>query len=226
MIAAVVVSALVGLVVGAALDVVVTRVPARRSLREPGAREEFRPRRATVLAVVCAALLAGVGARFHDSWALPAFLVLAAALVALSWIDLEHYILPNRIVFPLAVAIPVLLVLAAIGERDGGALVRAGLGGVVAFVALFVLHILSPRSMGFGDVKLAFVLGLGLGWIGWGELGLGLFLAFLYGAVVGVVLMLLRRRGRKDQVPFGPFLAAGTMTAVLVGEAILRWYND
>jgi leader peptidase (prepilin peptidase)/N-methyltransferase len=61
--------------------------------------------------------------------------------------------------------------------------------------------------------------------LGWGELVLGLFLAFLYGAVVGVVLMVLRRRGRKDQVPFGPFLAAGALTAVLWGEAILRWYE-
>jgi leader peptidase (prepilin peptidase)/N-methyltransferase len=166
-----------------------------------------------------------VGARFHDSWSLPAFLVLTTALIALSWIDLEHSILPNRIVFPLSVVMPVLLVVAAIGDRDAGALVRAGLGGIAAFAALFVLHLISPRSMGFGDVKLAFVLGLGLGWLGWGELVLGLFLAFLYGALIGVALILLRRRGRKDHVPFGPFLALGTMTAILWGEAILDWYQ-
>lgn len=223
--AAVVAGAVLGLVVGPGLDVVVTRVPARRPLFAPGVRNEIRPRRAVLLAVGSAALLGGVAFRLHDSWALPAFLVLAAALLALSLIDLEHFVLPNRIVYPLTVASAALLVLGAIGEHDGGALVRALLGGLAGFAALFVLHVISPRSMGFGDVKLSFVLGLALGWLGWGEVVLGLFLAFLYGAVVGIVLMILRRRGRKDQVPFGPFLAAGALTAVLWGEAILRWYE-
>jgi leader peptidase (prepilin peptidase)/N-methyltransferase len=221
--AVITVSAAVGLVVGAGLDLVVTRVPERRPVFAPGARGELRPERAALLAVGCAALLGGIAVRLHDSWALPAFLVVAAALIALSLIDLGHFILPNRIVLPLAAVTPLLLVLGAIGDGDGVALVRALLGGVAGFVALFVLHLLSPRSMGFGDVKLSFVLGLALGWLGWGEWVVGFFLAFLYGAVVGVVLMVLRRRGRKDQVPFGPFLAAGALTAVLWGDAILRW---
>ncbi|MGQ0804047.1 MAG: prepilin peptidase [Actinomycetota bacterium] len=217
-------SAVLGLVAGLGVDIAVTRVPEKVPVLAPGVRDQLRPRRAALLAVVCAALLGGVAVRLHDSWALPAFLVLAVALVALSLIDLRHLILPNRIVYPLAIAIPVLLAVGAIGDRDGGAFLRSLLGGVVGFAAMFVLHVLSPRSMGFGDVKLSFVLGLALGWLGWGQLVLGLFLAFLYGAVVGVVLMVLRRRGRKDQVPFGPFLAAGTLTAVLWGEAILRAY--
>jgi leader peptidase (prepilin peptidase)/N-methyltransferase len=216
-------SAVVGLVAGLGVDLAITRVPEKKPVLGLGVRDELNPRRAVPLALGCATLLGGVAVRLHDSWALPAFLVLAAALVALSLIDLRHFILPNRIVFPLAIAIPVLLALGAIGERDGGALARSLLGGIAGFAALFVLHVISPRSMGFGDVKLSFVLGLALGWLGWGELVLGLFLAFLYGAVVGVVLMLLRRRGRKDQVPFGPFLAAGTLTVVLWGDAVLRW---
>ena len=216
-------SGVVGLAVGAGLDLVVTRVPERRPVFAPGARRELRPGRAAVLGVVCAALLVGIAVRLHDSWALPAFLLVGAALVALSWIDLAHFILPNRIVFPLAVAIPLLLAVGAVGDGDGGALIGALLGGVAGFAARFVLHVISPRSMGFGVVKLSFVLGLVLGWLGWGEWVVGFFLAFLYGAIVGVVLMVLRRRGRKDQVPFGPFLAAGTLTAVLAGDAILRW---
>jgi leader peptidase (prepilin peptidase) / N-methyltransferase len=218
-------SALLGTVVGTGLDLVITRVPRRQRLLAAGAHLDLRPRRAGLLAVACGALFAGTAARLDDSWALPAFLVLAAALVALSLIDLEHFLLPNRIVYPLAGAIVLLLALGALCDGDGGALLRALLGGVVAFVALAVLHLLSPRSMGFGDVKLAFVLGLALGWLGWGEVALGLFLAFLFGAVVGVALIALRRRGRKDHVPFGPFLAAGTMTAVLWGDAILDWYR-
>jgi leader peptidase (prepilin peptidase)/N-methyltransferase len=91
--------------------------------------------------------------------------------------------------------------------------------------ALGALHVVSPRSMGFGDVKLAFVLGLVLGWLGWSELVLGLFCGFLAGAVVGISLIVLRHRGRKDHLPFGPFLAFGTLVVLLWGDVVLRWYR-
>ncbi len=224
--AVVVGSALLGLAVGPVIDVVVTRVPQRLPVFGAEARAALQPRRAGVLAVACSALFAGVAAPLGDSWVLPAYLVLAAGLVALSLIDLEHYLLPNRIVYPLTGAVLVLVTIGAVGDGDGSALVTALLGGVAGFVALGVLHLVSPRSMGFGDVKLAFVLGVALGWLGWGELVLGLFLGFLYGAIVGATLMALRLRGRKDHVPFGPFLAAGTLTAVLWGDTILRWYGS
>ena len=79
--------------------------------------------------------------------------------------------------------------------------------------------------MGFGDVRLSFLLGLCLGWIGWGEVAGGLFTGFLYGAVIGVVLIAVKVRGRKQQIPFGPFLAAGAITFVLFGEPIVDWYR-
>jgi leader peptidase (prepilin peptidase)/N-methyltransferase len=164
--------------------------------------------------------------RFDDSWALPAYLVLSAGLLVLSVIDLEHFLLPNRVVYPTGVAVLALLGLAAVGDDAGSAFVRALLGGATAFVGLLVLHLVSPRSLGFGDVRLAFVLGMALGWLGWGEVALGLFLGFFYGAVVGVGLIVTRARTRKDHVPFGPFLAAGTITVVLWGEPILRWYQS
>jgi leader peptidase (prepilin peptidase)/N-methyltransferase len=78
--------------------------------------------------------------------------------------------------------------------------------------------------MGFGDVKLAALLGLYMGWLGVGLVPLGLFFGFALGAVVGVLLMLLRRKNRKDPIPSGPFLAAGAVIAVLVGDPILDWY--
>ena len=112
-----------------------------------------------------------------------------AALVVLAAIDLEHFLLPNRIVYPLAVVTIALLALAAIADGHGDAFVRALLAGLVAFGAFLVLHLISPRSMGFGDVKLSFTLGLALGWIGWGEVFLGLFLGFFYGAVIGMFLI-------------------------------------
>ncbi|HZI38124.1 MAG TPA: A24 family peptidase, partial [Acidimicrobiia bacterium] len=80
-------------------------------------------------------------------------------------------------------------------------------------------------GMGMGDVKLAFSLGLYLGWLGWGQVFLGGFLAFLLGAVVGVALIAMKIKSRKDFVPFGPFLALGTMLTILWGDPILRWYT-
>jgi leader peptidase (prepilin peptidase) / N-methyltransferase len=79
--------------------------------------------------------------------------------------------------------------------------------------------------MGFGDVRLSFLLGFSLGWLGWGEVAGGLFSGFLYGAVVGVALIAFKVKGRKQQIPFGPYLAAGAMTFVLFGEPIVDWYR-
>ena len=213
-----------GLLVGLGLEVVVGRVPQRKPLTG-WSRRDLHPARAALLAGVTVALFVGLALRYHDSWVLPAFLALAAGLVVLSVIDLEHFLLPNRIVYPLAVTTVALLALAAVGDDAWPSFGRALLGGVVATVALGALHLLSPRSMGFGDVKLAFVLGLVLGWLGWSELVLGLFCGFLAGAVVGLALVVLRHRGRKDHLPFGPFLAFGTLVVLLWGDVMLRWYR-
>jgi leader peptidase (prepilin peptidase)/N-methyltransferase len=223
----VVACSVLGLVVGWALDPVITRVPRRQPVFGPAPLEEPAPapRRRVAVAVLCGVLFGGMAARFDDSWALPAYLVLTGALVALACIDLEHYILPNRIVYPLAATMLVLLAFASLADDDLAAFTRGIIAGLVAFGVFFVLHLISPRSMGFGDVKLSFTLGLALGWIGWGEVVLGLFLGFLYGAVVGIVLILTRVRSKSQAVPFGPFLAAGTLTAILVGGTIITWYR-
>ncbi|HEY3095549.1 MAG TPA: A24 family peptidase [Acidimicrobiia bacterium] len=213
-----------GLVAGLGVEIVIDRVP-KRELLSTWSPQDLRATRAAAVAGLTVVLFVGLALRYHDSWALPAFLAVAAGLVALSVIDLEHFLLPNRVVYPLTLATIVLLTLAALGDGDWGALGRAVLGGVAGMVTLGVLHLASPRSMGFGDVKLAFVLGLALGWLGWGELVLGLFCGFLAGALVGVVLIALRRRGRKDHLPFGPFLAFGTLVVLLWGDALLRWYR-
>jgi leader peptidase (prepilin peptidase) / N-methyltransferase len=119
----------------------------------------------------------------------------------------------------------VLLPLGLLADDDLGAYGRGLLGGVIAFAAFFVVHLVSPRGMGFGDVKLSFTLGLALGCVGWGEVVLGLFLGFFYGALIGIVLIATRLRSRNQAVPFGPFLAAGAITALLVGLPILDWYR-
>jgi leader peptidase (prepilin peptidase)/N-methyltransferase len=187
-----------------------------RSLRTPAG---------WVVVLVTAGLFGGVAARFGAAWELPAYLVFTAGLVALSVIDLRLFLLPNRLVYPTGFVAGGLLALAAVIDGELGDFGRALLAGAAAFCFFAVFHIISPRAMGFGDVRLSFVLGLFLGYLGWGELVLGLFLGFLYGAVIGIVLIVTRLKTRKDHVPFGPFLAAGTMTAVLVGSAILDWYS-
>jgi leader peptidase (prepilin peptidase)/N-methyltransferase len=245
--------AVLGLAVGSFLNVVIWRVPRKESVVRPpshcpecgtaiapydnvpvvswvvlrgrcrhcGARIALRY---PLVELGAAVLFAAMGARFAGSWALPAYLLFAASLLALSAIDLEHYLLPDRIVYPVAVASIALLGVAGLGDGDGAAFTRALLGAAAAFGALFAIHLVSPRGMGFGDVKLSFVLGLFLGWLGWGEVALGLFLGFFYGAVVGVALIAAHLRSRKDHVPFGPFLAAGAVTVVLWGGPILDWY--
>src|SRR5438445_210225 len=81
-------------------------------------------------------------------------------------------------------------------------------GAAVAWTLLLLVHLISPRGMGFGDVRLSFILGLYLGWLGAGHVALGLFLGFLLGSVAGIALVIVRRRSRKEAIPFGPFLAA------------------
>src|SRR5439155_179677 len=133
----------------------------------------------------CGVLFAAVAARFGADWALPAYLVLTAALLAISIIDLEHFIVPDRITAPLTVSALALLGLAAAADGNGWRFGRSLLGGLAFFAFLLFLNLVNPRGMGMGDVKLAFSLGLFLGWLGWGQVFLGGFLSFLLGAVVG-----------------------------------------
>ncbi len=221
-------SGLVGLAIGAWTLVAIERIPDRRSLRArpfPEIAAGLRTPRGILVVAGTGALWSGLALRFGDTWELPAYLVLAAALMLLSMIDLDHQILPNRVVYPTTLAVLALLGVATALDGVGDPYLTALACGAGAFVVFFTLHLVSPRGMGFGDVKLSFVLGLALGWFGVGETVVGLFLGFVYGAVIGVMLLATGIRSRKDAVPFGPFLAAGTLTAVFVGTAIVDWYR-
>lgn len=220
----------IGLVTGRLLTVVVERVPARTPLG-PGWKALARAPLGTknnahtpALELATAVLFAATALRLGSDWALPAFLVFFAALMAVTVIDLEHYIVPNRIVLvTLVVSVP-LLALAALVEGDWTSLRTALIGSVAAGAGLLVINLISPRGMGMGDVKLALVLGLFLGWFDLGHVLLGLFLGFLLGAVGGVLLIALKLRSRRDHVPFAPFLAGGAAVAVLFGDSLLGWY--
>lgn len=146
------------------------------------------------------------------------------ALVVLVVIDLEHKLLPNKIVYPMFVAGWALLTIDALVEGDRGPLVNAAWGLLIFGGFLFTVAFIFPAGMGGGDWKLAFSLGTFLGYAGGvGFVLVGMFLSFLLGGLWGVVL-LARGEARKTAVPFGPFLAGGTILAILFGRAILDWY--
>jgi len=160
--------------------------------------------------------------RFAGSWALPAYLVLAAGLVVLSLIDLDTFLLPNRIVYPLTIAVTLLFGVAGVLDGGLGDFRRALLCGPGVFAVFLLLHLISPRGMGFGDVKFSFVLGVALGWVSPATAFLGIFMGFLLGSVVGIALIATKVKTRKDHVPFGPFMALGAVSALLIGPPILR----
>lgn len=146
-------------------------------------------------------------------------------LLVLSLIDLEHKLLPDRVVFPSLVVGAAGLVLAAAVGGYPDALVHAALGAAIFGGFLFVVAFIYPAGMGGGDVKLSFLLGMFLGYLdGWGVVLVGMFLSFVLGGVIGVVVMLITGGGRKMQVPFGPFLALGATLAVFAGHALLTGY--
>ena len=135
-------------------------------------------------------------------------------LVVVTRTDLEHRLIPDRVVLPGA------LVVLALRTLDEPSLAWL-LGGLGAGVALFFIVLAYPKGMGMGDVKLALLLGVGLG------LGVvvGLFSGFIAGAVPAIVLLVRHgRAARKQAIPLGPFLALGGVIALFAGDAILEWY--
>lgn len=155
---------------------------------------------------------------------LPALLYWAAVGIALTLIDIDHHRLPNAIVLPSYLVTAALLLLASILTGDYGRLVTAAIGCLALYLLYWVLAIAYPGGMGFGDVKLAGVLGMLLGWLGWAPLIVGGFSAFVLGGVLGAVLMIGRRATRKSRIPFGPFMIAGAGVGVFVGAAIADAY--
>ena len=148
-------------------------------------------------------------------------------LVVLTQIDLEHRLLPNRIVYPAFVVGWVGLAVAALVDDSPDRLVDAATGAAIFGGFFFVVAFIYPAGMGGGDVKLGFVLGTFLGYLdGIGVVLVGMFLSFLIGSLVGVGVMLGSNRGRKAMVPFGPFLALGTVLAIFIGRSIADWYTD
>jgi leader peptidase (prepilin peptidase) / N-methyltransferase len=172
------------------------------------------------------AVATGVSTGSTTGWilALVAFLYLAAISVVLALIDLDTHTLPNRIVLPSYVVGIALLGAASVLSGDFGALLRAGIGMAALWLAYLVMALAYPGGMGFGDVKLAGVLGLYLAWVGWGALAVGAFAAFLLGGLFSLGLIVARKAGRKSGIPFGPWMLIGAWVGIFFGGSIATGY--
>lgn len=152
---------------------------------------------------------------------LSAFII--SGLVVIFVYDLRHYLIPDVVLAPITAAAVALVAIE--GAAQGALLARLGeslvaaLGAGAFFLALFLIS--KGRWMGFGDVKFVVFMGLLLGA---SHTATALFIAFISGAIIGIVLIATRRKQLKSQVPFAPFLIIGTVAAWLWGEALVRWY--
>jgi leader peptidase (prepilin peptidase)/N-methyltransferase len=169
------------------------------------------PGRARLIGTVSSAVvLAGLGGGAAGITALWPALVVAALLAApLVVIDYEHHRLPDRLTLPLAAAAVLLLLIPAAVHPDWHAYLHAIGGGAAVFAVLFAMWFISPRSFGFGDVKLGGGMGVLLGWFGWLAVYLGIFAGFVLGALVSMVMLASRNATLKSHVAFGPMLILG-----------------
>ncbi|OIJ63764.1 prepilin peptidase [Streptomyces mangrovisoli] len=168
-----------------------------------------------VTALACAALAAATGTRPETA----VWLLAAPVAVLLALVDLRVHRLPDVLTLPLAAALAALLGLAAALPAAAGSWPTALLGGLALGAAYFVLFVVNPAGMGFGDVKLALALGVALGWYGWPVLLTGAVAGLVYGAVYGFGLVVVRRAGRRSAMPLGPFMIGGALTGLLLGAS-------
>lgn len=175
--------------------------------------------------VVFAGLTAWL-AGHHLAGAVPAYLWFAGAGIALAVIDLDCRRLPNAIVLPSYPVLGALLVLSAWWQHDWWALARAGIGGTALFAFFFAVAFAYPAGMGFGDVRLAGIVGGMLGYLSWSALVIGAFGGFLLGALVGVAILAGRRGDRRTALPFGPFMIGAALAAIIMAAPISAAYQE
>jgi len=249
MIAAIVLAALGGLIIGSFLNVVAYRLPRKESLAHPPSRcpscgEPVKPydnipvlswlllrgrcrscgapisARYPIVEALTGALWAIVTwARWDDASGIALGIVLVTILIPIAIIDFEHRIIPNRITGPAAV-VAIVIGLALDVDFVVEQLIAGGAAGGFFLLAAIAY----PRGMGMGDVKLAGVMGLYLG----RAVGLAVLVGLVAGVVVGAVIIarLGAKEGRKTAVPFGPFLALGGVIAIFAGDAVADAYTD
>lgn len=157
-------------------------------------------------------------------WALPAYLWFAGVTLTLVLTDIDVKRIPNRILYPSTIVGAILLFGGAVIEGELAAFGRALLGAAGYFGLFLILALLARGGFGFGDVKLAFFLGLFLTYQSWGVLGSGIALGIAIGGVVAIGLLLSGKAGRKAKIPFGPAMVFGAYAALLFGQRLADWY--
>lgn len=246
-------AALLGLVIGSFLNVVAHRVPQGASVVSPPSACpacESQIRWHDNIPILSWVLLRGhcrdCGARISPryplveagtsllfvgtylvigaAWVLAAYLVFAAATMVLVLTDLDHQRIPNRILYPATGAAAALLVAGAAADGTLSQVPRGLAGAGIYFGILLVIALVARGGFGMGDVKLAVLLGLFLAFRSWDTLWSGIFLAFLIGGAVSLILLITRRKGRKDAIPFGPPLIIGAWAAMAWGDELVAWY--
>ncbi len=248
-----VLSALFGLIVGSFANVCIYRLPKRESVVTPashcpscGTPIRFVDNVPVISYLIlrgrCRACGMSISPRYPAVEGLNALLYLAAALrfggtpatlfyfifitamVVITFIDYDHQIIPDEITLP---GIPIGLLAAWLILPDpfyraaGMGLSASLIGAATGFFLYYSIAFLSRGGMGGGDVKMMAMVGAVLGWKG---VVLTTFLASCAGSIVGLYLMVFKGRGRKTKVPFGPFLAAGALLSLFVGQEIVYWY--
>ena len=243
--------AVLGVAIGSFLNVVVWRVPRGESVVRPPSAcprcgRQIRPRdnlpvlgwlllrgrcrdcaepisvRYPLVELGCGVLFAAMAWRFGFGLLLPAFLYLMAVGLALALIDVDTKRLPDVLTLPSYPVAGALLTVAALVDSEPKRLLSMLFGGLAMFALYYALWFIG--GMGYGDVKLAGVLGGYLGYLGLAEWVIGTFAGFLVGGVVSVLLLTLGRAGRKSRVPHGPFMLIGALLAIVAGQPLADAY--
>ncbi len=246
-------AAVAGLVVGSFLSVVAYRIPAGMRVTRPRSacpvcHHPIRPgdnipvlswlrlrarcrdcgapisARYPLVEAGTALLFALTAALIGPVAVLPAYLWFVAVVAVLVIVDLEHKRIPNRILYPGTVVALALLAGGAWIEDDLAAVGRGLAGGALYFAFLLLVALAARGGFGMGDVKFGFLLGVFSAYGSWESLLVAAVTAFLVGGLVSVVLLLLRRAGRRDTIPFGPAMAVGVAIGIAAGDAIAAWY--
>ncbi len=218
-----------GLVAGAALPRLLALLPDREPEAGEGVRTSYRalaaaPRLRPLSAVATGVTWGVLAGALGWTVDLPAYLLVGVLGVAMAYVDVGEHRVPDPLSAAALIGGGSLLAVAAAMSAAWGAYGRAWLAAAAMFGAFFALASLRPADMGLGDVKLAGVVGLMLGWLGWGVVVVGAFLGFLLGGLAGVVLVLAGRARRRSAIPFGPFMLLGALAAVAWGRPLLDAY--
>jgi leader peptidase (prepilin peptidase) / N-methyltransferase len=168
-----------------------------------------------VLAAVSGLLLAYV--LYRVGWSLNAIppLLLLIGLVQLAYCDLKRRLLPKTLVYALSLAVILSGVIIAVATGEGERLTQAALGGVISLALFFIVNLMNPRWMAFGDVRLSLVFGFGLAWVSPIDLFEGFFYANVLALFAGLVLIASRRADRRSALPFGVFMALGAALVLI-----------